>query len=262
MADDDGPNGWIVTDALLLQAAIFTAATVSGLTGFAFALVAAGIVFHLRSPADATALILMGSFLAQVMSLLRLRQRVAWADLWPFLAAGVIGAPVGSLALGHLYPGTVRLGIGLFLSFYALYAMRLPVTYVSPLAGRLSDAIVGFLSGVLGGIAGLSGALMTAWCLMRGWEPARQRAVFQSFILVMQAYSLMSLALVVGISQHSLIDLVITGPVMIVGVVIGLWLFSKINGARFRWLVLWLLLVLGVVLTISEISAMLTSHPG
>lgn len=249
-------------DALLLQGAIFTAAIVSGLTGFAFALVAAGIVFHLRPPADATALILMGSFLAQVFSLLRLRQRVPWADLWPFLAAGMIGAPVGSLALGYLHPGSIRLAIGLFLSGYALYAMRLPVAYVSPYAGRLIDAVVGFLSGVLGGVAGLSGALMTAWCLMRGWEPARQRAIFQSFILVMQAYALLSLALLVGISEASLIDLAVTGPVMIAGVVIGLWLFSRLNGARFRWLVLWLLLILGVALSASEFSVLLTSSRG
>ena len=240
-------------ETVLLQAAIFGAALVSGLTGFAFALVAAGVIFHLRAPAEATALILMSSLIAQCISLARLRYRPQWTDVWPFLAGGLLGAPLGSLLLGWFQPGVVRLGVGFFLVAYALYALRLPQTYVSPLVGQRADGVVGFLSGVLGGLAGLSGALITAWCLLRGWAPVRQRAVFQSFILVMQAYSLVSLAVVVGISSHSLVDLLTTAPILVMGVLLGLWLFSKLDGARFRSLVLWLLLLLGTVLIVSEV---------
>lgn len=245
-------------DLLILEGAVFLAAFVSGLSGFAFALVAAGVIYHLRPPAEATALILASSFIAQVLSLARLRYRVEWRDLWPFLLGGILGVPLGSLSLAWLDPRDVRLGVGLFLVAYALYAFRLSATHVSPLAGRRTDFAVGFLSGVLGGLAGLSGALMTAWCLMRGWAPARQRAVFQSFILVMQAYGLGSAAIFVGLSSHLAIDILLTAPVMVAGVFLGLWLFLKLDGARFRRLVLWLLLALGAALMMGELSQRLT----
>lgn len=240
-------------DAFLLQGAILAAAIVSGLTGFGFALVAAGLLFHLREPADATALILASSLIAQILSLMRLKRLPHWYDLWPFLLGGVIGAPLGSLSLALLDPSLVRVGVGLFLLGYSLNALSLPTNFVSRFASRPVDGLIGFVSGILGGIAGLSGAVITAWCLMRGWEPVRQRATFQSFILVMQAYAFLTLATLVGIAPPVWGDLLVTLPVMIVGVMVGLWLFSKLDAARFRRLVLGLLLVLGISLIVSEI---------
>lgn len=245
-------------DFLALQAGVFLAAFVAGLSGFAFALVATGIIYHLRPPAEATALVLAASFIAQVLAILRLRYRVLLSDLLPFLLPGLVGVPIGSVLLGLLDPSWVKLGVGLFLVAYSVYAVRLPSSFVVSFAGKKADAAVGFLSGVLGGLAGLSGALMTAWCLMRGWEPARQRSVFQSFILVMQAYGLASLALFVGVKPRLVSDILAIIPTITIGVMIGLWLFVRLDGVRFRRLVLWLLLFLGAALVVGELSPRLT----
>ena len=45
--------------------------------------------------------------------------------------------------------------------------------------GAAADAAVGFLNGVLGGITGLAGILVTIWCGLRGWPKDVQRTVFQ-----------------------------------------------------------------------------------
>ena len=44
--------------------------------------------------------------------------------------------------------------------------------------GAAADAGVGFLNGVLGGITGLAGILVTIWCGLRGWPKDVQRTVF------------------------------------------------------------------------------------
>jgi uncharacterized protein len=38
----------------------------------------------------------------------------------------------------------------------------------------------------MGGLAGFPSAPMTVWCGLRGWDTARQRGVYQPFILPMQ----------------------------------------------------------------------------
>ena len=56
---------------------------------------------------------------------------------------------------------------------------------------RLSDACAGFLGGLTGGLAGFPGAFVTIWCGLKGWDKARQRGVYQPFILGMQPITLL-----------------------------------------------------------------------
>jgi hypothetical protein len=50
-------------------------------------------------------------------------------------------------------------------------------------SGAATDGGIGFLKGVLGGLPGLPGFIITVWCQMRGWTKDEQRAVFQPVIL-------------------------------------------------------------------------------
>ena len=54
------------------------------------------------------------------------------------------------------------------------------------LAGGLADGAVGLLGGLMGGLAGFPSAPLTVWCGLKGWDKARQRGVYQPFILPMQ----------------------------------------------------------------------------
>ena len=47
-------------------------------------------------------------------------------------------------------------------------------------AGRhAANAAAGFLNGVLGGLTGLAGIVVTIWCGLRGWPKEAQRTIFQ-----------------------------------------------------------------------------------
>jgi hypothetical protein len=83
-------------DLILFVSATFAAAFVTGLAGFAFAIVAAAVWLHFLPPAQCTALIAAFGLIAQGWSVWKLRQSIKPARLAPFLIGGVIGVPRGA----------------------------------------------------------------------------------------------------------------------------------------------------------------------
>jgi hypothetical protein len=125
----------------------------------------------------------------QLYAVWRIRDAIRWSALWPMLAAGAFMVPVGVWLLLHVDAALYRVGLGVFLSAYGLFAVfRRNDIVVSGSAWR--DAGAGALGGLAGGLAGLSGSFVTIWCSMRGWGKDAQRAVYQPFILVMQVWTL------------------------------------------------------------------------
>jgi hypothetical protein len=74
---------------------------------------------------------------------------------------------------------------------YFLLARPMPPLRTGPFA----DAWAGCLGGLTGGLAGFPGASVTIWCGLKGWDKARQRAVYQPFILAKQPLTLMAIHL-------------------------------------------------------------------
>src|ERR1700730_6769835 len=165
-------------------------------------------------------------------------------------ARGRTGVPVGVSILTWANPAHVRIGVGVFLVLYSLYALFRPAIAPVKAGGAVADAGVGFLNGVLGGITGLAGILVTVWCGLRGWPKDQQRTVFQP---VAVAIFLMS-ALWIGAKgaiTADIIKLFLIGlPALFAGTWLGLKLFGRLNEAAFRKVVLVLLLASGVVLIV------------
>jgi uncharacterized membrane protein YfcA len=246
-----------VNETLLLLLCMGCAGLISGLTGFAFALIASGTLLSIRSPVEATALVLVCSILSQAISLLRLRAWPPPGTAFAMILPGLAGAPIGIHLLHGLDPHVVKVAIGLFLVLYSGGVALLRADYRVGFGNRWSDGAVGFLGGVLGGIAGLSGALPTAWSLLRGWDPRTQRAVYQSFTLVMQVWALTILLALDPIPPDLLGDLVLALPVVLVSVLVGLALFARIDQRRFRTLVLALLAAIGLTTTALALPGLL-----
>lgn len=112
----------LAVGAVLLGSA-FVAAVCQGLTGFAFALVAAGAFLQVRPPAAAVPLVLACSLTGQLISLVSLRHGMRWNRLWPFLIGGIVGVPFGVFILKHADASALRLAVGAFLIVYSLYML-------------------------------------------------------------------------------------------------------------------------------------------
>src|SRR5262249_28110814 len=177
---------------LALIATAFAASLASGLAGFAFALVANGAFLQILPPTTAVPVVLAGSVIAQFFSVFALREAISWPRLWPFLLGGLLGIPPGAWALLAIDPAAFRIVVGVFLVAYSLYALAAHPPMIRG-GGRLADGAIGWVGGVMGGLAALSGAVPTIWCQLRGWPKAEQRGVYQPHIVGMQALGLAAL---------------------------------------------------------------------
>ncbi len=229
---------------------MFAAAFVSGLAGFAFALIALGLLFQLVPPLAAVPLVLAGSLVAQVISLYTVREGVQWPRLWPFLVGGLLGIPLGAALLRGVDPAGFRLGLGAFLIGYSLYMLARRGALVVIGENRVADGAVGLVGGVMGGLAGLSGALPTVWCGMRGWTRGEQRGVYQPYIFVMQIAALAWIGATLAIPDGTGRLFLACLPGTVLGTWLGIRLYNRIGDVMFRRVVLGLLLLSGVVLVL------------
>ena len=231
----------------LFLIATFAAALVAGLAGFAFGIVAAGIWLHVITPVETASLIVGFGLIVQGLAVWKLRNALDWRKLWAFVAGGALGVPLGVAILGWTNPAQVRAGIGAVLVLYALYALARPK--MQPVAGGpLRDAGVGFLNGILGGITGFAGIVVTIWCGLRGWPKDVQRAVFQPVGVATFVMCATWLGGTGAISAHT-VELFLLGlPFLLAGTWLGLKLYGRLDEEGFRKIVLALLLVSGVAL--------------
>jgi uncharacterized protein len=241
----------------LFLLATFAGALVAGLSGFAFGLVVSAIWLHSLSPLQTATLIIGFGLIVQGYSVWKLRRALDWRKLWPFVVGAALGVPLGVGILTWANPARVRMVVGSFLVLYSLYALLRPAIPPVKAGGAAADAGIGFLNGVLGGITGLAGILVTIWCGLRGWPKDVQRTVFQPVAVAIFAMSAFWIGAKGAIAVDTIELFLIGLPALLAGSWLGLKLYGRLDEAAFRKVVLVLLLASGVVLATAELFAWL-----
>src|SRR5690242_12108705 len=113
-----------ISELALYLAATFAPALVTGIAGFAFGLIAAAVWLHVLTPLQTASLIIGFGLVVQGVSVWKLRRAVKWERLWPFLAGGAVGVPLGVAILGWASAEHVRFAVGTILVLYTVYAWR------------------------------------------------------------------------------------------------------------------------------------------
>jgi len=237
-------------DLTLFAAGAFATAFVTGLAGFAFAIVAAAVWLHFLAPAQATALIVAFGLIVQGVSVWKLRAAIQWGRLAPFLIGGVIGVPIGGEILRWTAPSNLRAAIGALLVLFSVWNFLRPNAASMSRAGIVADGAAGVLNGVIGGATGLAGIAAVIWCSLRGWPPAEQRAVFQPSGVAIFLTTALWLGGTGMIGAETMSLFLLGLPALALGTWAGLKLFGKLDDAMFRRIVLALLLVSGASLLI------------
>ena len=228
---------------------VFFGGIVSGLAGFAMGLVVSGIWLHILTPAQTAALIVCYGLLVQSYSIWKLRHALNWLTVAPFIAGGAVGVPVGAMLLTTIDPDYLRTGVGVMLVIYSTFFLLRPTVHTIR-ADIRADFGVGVANGILGGMTGLAGPIITVWCQLRGWRKDEQRAIFQPVILAAFALTAISLT-IAGTITADLVKLYAMGlPFLAAGVWLGLKLNGHLDDAAFRKVILYLLLLSGVVLIV------------
>jgi uncharacterized membrane protein YfcA len=235
---------------VIFASAAFVAALVAGVTGFAFAPIAASVWLHIFTPLEAATLAISYNLLVQGYGTWKLRHAFDWSRIWPFMLGGVPGVTIGVSVLRWAEPGTMRIAVAAFLIVYSLYGLVRPA--LKPVhVGATGDAIVGFLGGMLGAMAGFPGILVVVWCGLRGWTKNEQRAVFQPVAVALLAMAAAALAVSGSISRH-VVELFLIGlPALLLGTWAGFAFYGRLNEEMFRKFVLMLLLASGLFLIAS-----------
>ena len=147
----------------------------------------------------------------------------------------------------------LKLGVGLLLIFYSSWMGLVRRPPIVTGGGRLADAAAGFVGGVMGGMASLSGPVPVIWVQLRGWPKDEQRGVNQPFNMAVLATALLSSAVAGFLDRTFLVWAVITLPTTLIGARLGLGLYGRINDVQFRGIVLVLLGLSGATLIASSL---------
>lgn len=238
----------IAIELPLFLLATFAGAFVAGLSGFAFGLVAASLWLYVLTPLQSASLIIGFGLLVQGYSVWKLRAAIDWRRLWPFMVGAVAGVPAGVSLLTWADPNSVRIAVGAILIAYSLYAFFRPQLKVATAVPAAADLAVGFVNGLLGGLTGLAGIVVTIWCNLRGLPKELQRATFQPVAVVVFAMAAILLGARGSVTLETAKLFVLGLPFLFAGTWLGLKLFGRIDEAAFRKIVLVLLFVSGVAL--------------
>ncbi|MBR2817802.1 MAG: sulfite exporter TauE/SafE family protein [Reyranella sp.] len=240
-------------DIAIVVAGALAAGFVNGLSGTGYALVALGFWLQAMSPVTAAPLTALSSVAGHIQSLPRIWSGVQWPRLWPFLLAGAIGVPLGTMFLGDLRPQPLKIGVGILLIVYSAWMAFVRRPPIVTGGGRTADAFVGLLGGVMGGMASLSGPAPTIWAQLRGYSKNEQRGINQPFNMTVLVLALASAGIAGYLDRTFFVWAAITVPSTLIGARIGLALYGRINDVQFRRILLALLAFSGATLILSSL---------
>ena len=230
---------------------------VQGLAGFGFGLVSLSFWAWGLPPQQAAVMATVGGFTGQLLAALTLRRGTRWSLLWPFLAGGLCGLPLGLWLLQVADATWFRLFVGGLLAVWCpamLLSGRLPRF---TRGGRLADALAGAAGGVMGPLGGFTGAIPSLWCTLRGMDRDEQRSVLQNFNLVMLATTSLAFLQNGLITPAHVPGLGVTMASLLLPALLGMWLYTRISALAFRNVVLGLLTASGVAMLAATLPQVL-----
>ncbi|TDP71120.1 sulfite exporter TauE/SafE family protein [Roseateles toxinivorans] len=246
-------------DQLLVILAVGAALAgfVQGLSGFAFGMVSMSIWAWTVDPRLAAVMAVFGGLTGQLLAALTVRRGFDWRRLLPFLLGGLVGVPLGTALLPQVNAQVFKAGLGALLVIWCplmLMARQLPRISIG---GRVADAVVGTIGGVMGGLGGFTGAIPTLWCTLRGMDKDAQRAIIQNFNLGALALTMVTYVAQGMVTREMLPLFGVVAPAMLVPTLIGTRVYIGISEARFRQIVLSLLTASGAALLASSVPRLL-----
>lgn len=228
-----------------------------GLSGFAFGMVSMSIWVWVLDPHEAAALVVFGSLIGQLMAVFIVKRGFKFSLLWPFIAGGLLGIPIGVALLPTLDTNWFKLIVGLFLIVWCpsmLFNKSIP-----HLRGKNKwiNAIVGVVGGIMSGVGGFSGVIATLWCTLCGYEKDIQRNIVQNFSLSILSVTMVAYISTGLVATDMLPMFAVVLPAMLIPTWLGMRVYTKIHPDLFRFIILCLLTFSGISMLISSVPQLL-----
>lgn len=232
---------------LLLTGGVVTffAATVAGLAGFGYGLVSVPLLMLVLPPRIVVPAVTTHIFLTALLILLDVIKEVDLRRIWPLMATGLIGMPLGVYALLVLSEGALKTVVGVVIVFFAL-VLLLGIN-LEIKNEKLALAPVGIASGVLASGIAMAGPPVILFFSNQGMLKHVFRANLAAYFVFLNAITIPAHAatgLFTGeVVRYALLFL----PTLAAGMVLGIFLSRKVPEEYFKRVVLVIVLCTGLL---------------
>ena len=218
--------GWLSltpNQALIMLAGVFVAGVVRGFSGFALSAVTMAIAVFILPP---VLLIPICLLLELVAGLLMLRGGLREADIKLVLgltAGQAVGIPIGLAATTSIATSTSTLVAQLLILALAIAQLMdwRPVW----LASKRATFFAGILAGIAAGLANLSGMVVAVFIIAQQLPARRIRGSLVMYLFIGSFIGAAYQTAFGVLTQEALTRSLVLTPVVILGVLIGQWLF-------------------------------------
>jgi uncharacterized membrane protein YfcA len=232
---------------------------VQGLSGFAFGLISMSFWVWVLDPQLAAMLAIFGAMTGQMIQVFSMRRGIDVKRLMPFIIGGLCGVPLGMMILPQLNIPLFKTILGVFLVIWCpaiIFIKKLPPITAG---GRAADGVVGIAGGIMTAIGGMTGAIPTLWCTLRGFERSEQRAIIQNFNLTLLTVTMAAYVFSGRIAANHWPMFGIVAVSMVIPTIIGTKVYVGVSDETFRKMVLSLLTLSGIALLFSGVPELMTS---
>jgi uncharacterized membrane protein YfcA len=235
---------------LPIVAIVSIAAFMQSLTGFGFALVVMPLVTIMLGVRTAAPLVALAGLTVYTINLIRYRQAINISEAARLAVASVVGVPIGIWVLSNVDEMLVNRILGLMLVAYAAYAIY---EYAArPIARHVPSErwvyAAGFAAGCLGGAYNTPGPPVIVYGSLRQWPKEEFRAVLQTLFFLNATLVVISHLMAANVTREVLALYLYAVPALVVGILAGSRVDRKVDGTRFRIIVVVMILILGLAL--------------
>jgi uncharacterized protein len=201
----------------------------TGITGLSLLFVS---IFASIMPARrSTGMLVPLLIVADVVAVLSYRQHAKWAHLWrlfPWAAGGVV---IGFFALGRMDDRQSRFALAaIILSLATLHLYRrLRPREVEARHGAWFAPTIGVLAGFTTLVANASGPLVIIYLLAMRLPKAEIMGTGSVFFLLLNLFKLPFMVGLGLVNRESLMVNLVLAPAVLVGTLLGKWLFRRLN---------------------------------
>jgi len=245
-------SGYVLTGAALAAAILIAcgAALCQSLTGFGFALVMVpllSLVWDVKS-AVVTSTIL--GTVALLPLLVEAWRHVRLPTVAALVAGSLAGVPAGILLLDWIDPEALKIMVGVTVIAASLLVYRVREVRATR-AGVVPAVAAGAVSGVLRASTSMGGPPAVLYLLGVERNVEAFRGTILAFFLPSSLVAIVGLAAVGRVTPDVLRVSAMALPAMAVGLVVGIWLRSRVPEETFRLLVLSILILSSVGIIVS-----------
>jgi uncharacterized membrane protein YfcA len=231
----------------------FIATLIRSVFGFGESLVAVPLLLFFVPLQVAVPLSVLVSVLIAIIVVIQDHRKVhVHSAKWLILFA-LPGIPLGLLLLLTASASVVKIGLGILLIVYSLYALWGKSSVRLAHDSFLWLAICGFFSGFLGGAYGLNGPPLAIYGNLRRWDAPYFRATLQAYFLPASALGIVGYAGKGLLTTTVLHYFMLTVPAVVPAVFIGRYLHHRLNSEAFFGYVYALLIAIGAFLVIQTL---------